>query len=400
MRLAYFSPLNPQKSGISDYSEELLPLLAYHAEIQLFLAEGVTPLTPCILSHFAWYPASRFEELNSQRPYDLCLYQVGNNTRFHRYMDPFIQQYPGIVTLHDYMIHHLYADIFAQENRYDEYQEAMETYYGELGWQIAEMFRRGIQCNYVYYQLPFYQWVVRPSLGTIVHAGYVKTRLLQYNPAYQVDMIPMGVSTPDLTHYDKTALRQKHGIEEHRFVTASFGFIIEGKRIRELLQVFSQFVRDVPDALCLLVGKEAPDFDVRKIIRQFGLEEHVRITGYTPYDEFLEYIALTDVCVNLRYPTVRSTSANILKIMGFARPVLVSHLCEYLDIPEECCVKIPLDEREQASLFNALHRLYEHPEQRHELGQRARQFVQKHHTLQQAADKYIAFCKTCIRTAK
>ena len=27
MRLAYFSPLNPQPSGISDYSEELLPYL-------------------------------------------------------------------------------------------------------------------------------------------------------------------------------------------------------------------------------------------------------------------------------------------------------------------------------------------------------------------------------------
>jgi len=33
MKLAYFSPLRPQRSGISDYSEELLPYLARAADI-------------------------------------------------------------------------------------------------------------------------------------------------------------------------------------------------------------------------------------------------------------------------------------------------------------------------------------------------------------------------------
>jgi hypothetical protein len=38
MRLAYFSPINPVQSGISDYSEELLPYLAdAGADLDLFI---------------------------------------------------------------------------------------------------------------------------------------------------------------------------------------------------------------------------------------------------------------------------------------------------------------------------------------------------------------------------
>ena len=141
MRFAFFSPLNPQKSGISDYSEELLPFLAEHADIDLFLAEDMTPTTQEFAEGFSSYPHTRFEQCHQNHPYDVCLYQMGNNTTCHRYMDAYIQRHPGIVTLHDYALHHFYADMFAREERYDEYQMAMESYYGQLGAQIAECFR-------------------------------------------------------------------------------------------------------------------------------------------------------------------------------------------------------------------------------------------------------------------
>lgn len=39
-RIAYFSPLPPTRSGIADYSAELLPHLAQAAQITLFAAES------------------------------------------------------------------------------------------------------------------------------------------------------------------------------------------------------------------------------------------------------------------------------------------------------------------------------------------------------------------------
>jgi glycosyltransferase involved in cell wall biosynthesis len=396
MKFAFFSPLNPQKSGIADYSEELLPYLVERAEIDIFIDTDVTPTTKEIVENFSIYSFTQFEQCHQQTPYDLCLYQMGNNTAYHRYMDAVIQTYPGVVTLHDYVLHHFYAEMFAEEERYDEYQFAMESYYGELGKKIAEKFRQGIRSDYVNYQLPFYQRVVNPSLGTIVHSSYLKTKLLQHDPSRRVEMIPMGIRPPDLDHYVLEELRIKHHIPQGAFVIASFGFIIQDKRIRELLRTFSQFVKDVPDALCLLVGKETPVFDVRKILRDLQLEDNVIITGYTSYDEFLEYIALSDVCVNLRYPTVRATSANILKIMGFAKPVITSDLCEFLDIPTTCCLKIPLNETEEETLLQAFFTLHDDYEHRRALGKRARTYIEEFHPMQQAADKYIAFCSEIV----
>ena len=37
MKLAVFTPLNPARCGVSDYSEALLPRLARHCEIEVFV---------------------------------------------------------------------------------------------------------------------------------------------------------------------------------------------------------------------------------------------------------------------------------------------------------------------------------------------------------------------------
>ena len=50
-RIAYCSPINPVPSGISDYSEDLLPYLAQYADITLYHDSGVTPSNPQLATH-------------------------------------------------------------------------------------------------------------------------------------------------------------------------------------------------------------------------------------------------------------------------------------------------------------------------------------------------------------
>ncbi|PIE32310.1 hypothetical protein CSA56_15665 [candidate division KSB3 bacterium] len=401
MKLAFFSPLSPQRSGISDYSEELLPLLAQGADIDLFTDEDVTPTNPAIIERFSVFPYTQFAERHQAAPYDLCLYQMGNNPKYHHYMDDFIQQYPGIVTLHDYALQHFYVDIFGKARRFDEYQESMERYYGHQGRIVASYFRRRILQDYVFYQFPLFQRVVEPSLGTIAHSNYVTHKILRYDASFTIKMIPMGVIPPDLNGYDKHELRERYHIPQDCFVVGAYGYVSPGKRIPELLRSFAEFARHTPEALCVLVGhligpEELPTFDMRKLIRELGIEDNVLITGFTPYDQFFDYIALSDVCVNLRHPTVRATSANILKIMAFAKPLLISDLGENLDFPKTSCIKIPLDDSEEECLLQAFQKLYQDTECRKNLGDNARTYVEHHHTVEQAAEQYLAFCSNVL----
>jgi hypothetical protein len=59
-RLAYASPVNPAPSGISDYSEELLPYLGMYFDITLYVEDGLRPTNPHLTHHFEIRPVSRF----------------------------------------------------------------------------------------------------------------------------------------------------------------------------------------------------------------------------------------------------------------------------------------------------------------------------------------------------
>src|ERR1043166_4975836 len=83
MRLAYFSPLTPQRSGISDYSEELLPHLARGAEITLFV-DGFAPASRELVARFPVRDFAREPSvLRSLAEFDAVVYHLGNDHRYH-----------------------------------------------------------------------------------------------------------------------------------------------------------------------------------------------------------------------------------------------------------------------------------------------------------------------------
>src|SRR3954469_21672705 len=89
MRIAFFSPLPPARSGIADYSYTLLEYLKPFVSIDVFTD------TP------AQFDVSHF---------DVCLYQLGNNP-FHTFAYEAAMKYPGVVVLHEANLHHLIADL-------------------------------------------------------------------------------------------------------------------------------------------------------------------------------------------------------------------------------------------------------------------------------------------------
>src|SRR5207248_2920088 len=119
-RVAFFGPLNPTPSGISDYDEELLPLLRGEYEIDVFADDGRS-----------------FYAKNKERPYDLCLYQIGNSL-LHEYMYGYLFEYPGAVVFHDYCLHHSRAKMLLQKGYFEEYFHEAERAHPEKP-EIAKM---------------------------------------------------------------------------------------------------------------------------------------------------------------------------------------------------------------------------------------------------------------------
>src|SRR5438876_15340 len=214
MKVAYFSPLPPERTGISEYSELLLPALRELVDVQV-VARGQS----------------------APRGADVCLYHVGNNPDAHGWIVEALRKRPGVVVLHDFVLHHLVA-------------------------------------------------------------GLRSTR---------------------------------------------------------------------PGARLLLVGAEAPGFDLAGRVAGLGLEG-VEREDYVDEDRLWSLMAACDVCLALRSPTMGETSGSAIRALVLGRPLVVSDVGWFRELPDEVALKVPVDQHEAETLAGALELLAENEPAREAMG--------------------------------
>jgi len=386
MRLAYFSPLNPIPSGISDYSEDLLPYLAAYADVEIFIDAGYRPANADIAAHFPVQPFQRYARRARRPAYDATLYHVGNSPA-HDYILKTLEKHPGVVVLHDYVLHHL---VLWRAFRYGDgtaYHDAMVRY-GEAAWKLALHMMRGQMSDEVF-QYPLCEEVVGQAAAVIAHSEYVAGQVRALRPELPVAVVPMGVPLPALP--ERALARERLGLPPNALVLSSFGHINPYKRMEPALRAFRRLREDYPAALFVLVGSVSPHLDLAGLIRRLGLADSVRVTGYVETGAFNGYLAASDICLNLRYPTAGETSASLLRILGAGLPTLVSRTGAFCELPADAAIQVGVGAEEEDELHAFLDHLAGHPEARAALGARARHYVTTRHAMEAAAAGYAGF---------
>jgi glycosyltransferase involved in cell wall biosynthesis len=389
MRIAYFSPLNPIESGISDYSEELLPYLAQYAEIDLFIDDNYRPSNPKIVKNFRVYNYRDFDQLRAKRAYDVNLYHIGNSP-YHEYIYRTLLRYPGVVVLHDYVLHHLFIRMTLAKGDARGYIEEMRYCYGEMGAALArEVVSRKRQVDP--FEYPLTNRVLDASLAVIVHSNYMKDLVEGIGPRTKAAKVNshlnLGMLYPDSLNLSET--RADLGLNDDQFIVASFGLITPQKRINVSLQAFARFRQYFPSSVFVLVGGVLPSYNLEEVIHKVNLEKAVIATGRTDLDTFLRYMAIADLGVNLRFPTAGETSASLIRLMGMGKPVIVSNVGSFAEFPDDCCAKVDVDEYEEALLFEYMKFLAANEAVRRQMGENARRYVEENHTLEGSAKAYV-----------
>lgn len=385
--IAFFTPLRPVKSGIADYSEELCPLLAEYFDIDIYI-ENYNAIIRELKKKVNIYPFSEFVWRNLQQPYSINIYQMGNNTR-HAYIYPFIFQYPGIMVLHDYNLHHSRLKMAVESHKLDEYGAEMEYCYpGEMGSVLADSVISGMGSRFQYFKFPYNKILIDSSLITAVHSVFVKELLEEENPTARIARVTMGVPIIEADKDNVNQLRKKHQLRKNDIILASFGTVTPEKRIVPILNTIKKLASIYKNIKYLLVGNRSEDLDINKVVNDLELEKQVIITGFVKRENFFNYLALADVCLNMRYPTVRETSATLLRIMAMGKPVIMSDLLHLGDIPGEIAIKIPLIGEEKV-LYRELNQIIADGKKRQELSQKGLNFIKQKHSLEAMRDSYI-----------
>jgi glycosyltransferase involved in cell wall biosynthesis len=403
MRVAYFSPLPPSRSGIADYSAELLPALAAHLDLELFVEDGQR-VDPALASRFPVRGHRAFPALQEERRYDAVLYQIGNNVDYHAGIYEMLLRYPGITVLHEYVLHHLVRGMTLVRGDLAGYVEEMRYAYGRTGQAMARRsLDTGIPLDVWTY--PLFERVVDASLGVIVHNECTARRVLASRPLTPVARVPHHLSLGGLEQLETpepgteaAALRAKLGIAPDAFVVGSFGFITPAKRLDVSLRALARLRREVPGAVYLLVGEASPYYDFAAILTP-ELSPGVVQAGRVGIDEFLRLMQVPDITVNLRYPSAGETSGTLIRLLGTGKPVIVSDTGAFSEIPDDCCAKVDLDESEEELLLAYLRRFAADPALRRRVGDNARRHIGVHHALAGSARGYADFVHQVAATA-
>ena len=392
MRIAYFSPLSPQRTGVADYSEELLPYLARHAELDLFV-DAYTPANPDIAARFPVHDYRELESLRQARRYDVALYQMGNS-RYHEYVYRTLARFPGVTVLHDHVLHHLVVEMTVGRGDEAAYIREMGYCHGVAGIEAAwEALRAGYQFPYLRY--PANRRVLDSSFGVIVHSRYAQALLAAESPHTPVALVPHHV-LPAEPPEDLACLRRSLGLPEEALLFASFGLATPEKRLDVALRAFRQVRERFPDALYLVVGDVPARHDLPQTIHDLGLRDSATVTGYVAKSDLLRYVDAVDVCVSLRWPTVGETSGSLLRALVAGKAAIVSDVGSFAELPDDCCRKVPVGEAEHERLVEAMLALAEDPAGREALGQRARRHVLERHAIERSAAQYIAFVESLL----
>ena len=400
MRLAYFSPLPPSKSGIADYSAELLPFLARGAEVTAFVdqaREGRDGIGDQIDVQLAVH----FDEIDRDAPFDLCLYHQGNNPA-HDYIYDRALRTPGLLILHEHCLHHLITWRTLGQGDEEAYRREMFHAYGRIGARMAVNRRRAIFSEYQQFLLPLNHRLVNRSLGIIVHNEYAVSQLESLRPGIPVEVVPHHLSPValEMDGVDPLDCRRSLGLPEDAFLVASFGFVSEPKRIPVVLRAFQRLLRVMPNARYLIVGEDHWKHQAQPLVEQMGLRHAVRITGYVTEKDFYRYLRAIDVLVNLRYPTAGETSGTLIRSLGAGKPVLVTDFGQFRDLPDEVCLKVPLGPQEEVELAQRLRTLAYQPRFREGLGQRAAEWARRECAVERSAERYLDLARRLVETRR
>ena len=353
MKVAYYSPLPPSRSGVADYSALLLPALEQRIDVEI----------------------ARPGRLSRAPKADVALYHVGNDPEAHGWIVEALRRRPGVVVLHELVLHHLVAGITLARGDAAGYLAAMERDHGLAGRLLAY----GVLDNRIPplwetrpQDFPLAGEILRLAQSLVVHSRYVEDGARAGGYDGPIARIPHPAWPRGVAPVTRSAL------------IGCFGHLNESKRIPQLYAAFARVRERLPDVQLLVVGGAS------RRLADLDLPEGVTREDYADEERLWSLMGECDVIVSLRSPTMGETSGTVIRALAIGKPLVVSDVGWFSELPDAVAVKVAPDGREADVLAAELERLLGDSDARRAMSAAARELATTEHALGRVADLYAA----------
>lgn len=374
-RVQWVGPLPPRRTGIAGYCDDFLRAVDGLWDVDLFLESG-----------------SRLPKLSTIRdagercpdPALPTVIHLGNSEHHERAFQTALDL-EGVIVLHDVVLHHAMLVRHLRTRSEADYWAELRRRYGSDGVAVGEQIVAGRPVEDLQ-DYPLSERYIERARMVIVHSEHARQQVMRHVPGAKVVRVPMGVPLPAEIGRDEA--RYALDIPESQFVVASITHVNPNKRIPVVLRAIRRLATRLPETRFIIAGSQSDSEDMRREVRLLGLEGIVSCLGYVDAVTARLLAAASDACVNLRYPSTGETSASLLRLLASGRPVLITDDGSGSEVPSSVAVKIKPDEFEVEIIEAALFELAGNESLRNEVGQAARAWVSREHSMGAAVDGY------------
>ncbi|MFZ0219854.1 MAG: glycosyltransferase [Candidatus Aquirickettsiella sp.] len=401
-KMAFVSPLPSARTGIADYSAQLLPDLAIFYDITLITTQKSID-DNWLNANFSIQDDKWF--IKHANSFDVIIYQFGNS-HYHYFMLQLLNLYPGIVVLHDFFLSGLYqwADVIVEKEQYIFYRSIYYSHGFPALFELKNKDRRLIIEDY-----PCNLAVLKRALGIIVLSQHtIDLALYWYGPniVSKFSLANAPHLPKEISPLQRKETRRKLGFNENDFLICTFGFIGDTKQChRTILACSDPILSSINFHLVFVGGKADEEYNqlLFNLIKKNKLEKKIKFIGFTSLELFKDYLISTDIAIQLRTKSRGETSACILNCLSYGIPTIVNAHGSINEIKDNVVVKLK-DEFSDDELTKAVFNLYTNNNERDHLSKKSLHYIeQKHHPLKiskeyvHAIENFYNFDNTSFR---
>lgn len=366
--LAYHSPFLPQKSGISHYSSELLSALKAHYDITL-----VSDETELLDQEFPIITYKRFYELmsNENTAFDRVIYNMGNNTKFHKIIYDCSIKHSGVVILHDFFISGFIGDYHNWDSnnlikfisKHYDIKAALEYFFNNY-----EIFEKKYPLN-----LP----LIEHSKAVIVHTKQAMDLALKFYKNNDFLNIVPHLRVNEKVYKNKDLLNLNNAK-----IYGVFGYLHPLKQNMEILHSWNRVMKD-KNAHLFFIGSISDGQDeylakIQNFIKEKNIT-NVEFIGWADSKIYKEYLQACDICICLRKIHLGEASGVILDSMNYENTIITN-----FSGFDDCAIYVPEVSDDGHELDAALLKAYNSDDS---LAKRAKERIIKEHDPDMCAKK-------------
>ena len=374
MRVAWFTPFST-RSAVGAFSRHVTAALAQLVGVDIWTPDS-GPLCDTDLR------VVRFERDDDLQAgladYDVVAYNMGNYPPFHQVIHEVSKRHPGIVILHDRVLHHLFVlgGWLRDGGSVDPaYFSRMAAYYGEDGARVARESVAGArrpvwECDEEAVKYPLDEEALQRALGAVTHseehARDIQSRWLGpvralHHPAYRDVLAKGALAGPQAPRRD-----------DGRIQLTTIGHVNANKHSDGVIRLLAA---DAELAAMVHYSIAGPLDDANRYgvelaeLLQAVPQVSAEILGWCEEDELDRLMAATDVFVNLRHPVMESGSGSLMRELAFGRAILCFDGGCFGELPPAATARVAAGDFRAAGCL--LRRLVTDAGYRRELGENA-----------------------------